>query len=441
MAQPNTPDPQNLVENGGEDALSEGVPDQFELQEALSALAPAKSLLTRRVNGLNALLCGQKQYTRQELVTAMSDVDVSCAAMMAQLEQCVQRGLRTDHPSYVDCQTRKAQCDGHYREIFEARLADFNAHDSLTIPQELPCTTGALRTSQRSVRTEISPSSVVHSQLSSKSAVVLRKALDLKIKNDERRLRREQRERMRQLQAQEKAHRLRQEAERREREAQRQAEREEREAQLEQELIQQNMELQRQAAEDELEEQQDALAEDRLRWQSEIAAAVKTPGPVASVLGQKSVHAPAHSIVSHRSSRASQIINNMFRGSQRNQNTPSEVASNSSQGTINNLLQELSTQNNSPTGDALGAKDPVVHVSTSSTSLANNPHLATDAPRAPQVDLPRNQIPLCNTPLAPQPRMKNNLNSAFIENSGVAPLLSRAPNCSLNPPLSTVPRL
>ena len=119
------------IQNGNE-GLNQNVFDNPEIRELTQALAQAKGMLTRRTRDFCALLNGGQPYTRQALVTARENMMTACRNMVVELDNYVRMGLNQEHQSYLDGRRRQQECEGHYQEVYEARLADFIERDSLT---------------------------------------------------------------------------------------------------------------------------------------------------------------------------------------------------------------------------------------------------------------------------------------------------------------------
>ena len=118
------------IQNGNA-GLNLNVLDNPEIHELTQALPQAKRMLTRRTHDFCALLNGRQPYTRQALVTARENMMAACGNMVVELDNYVHMGLNQEHQSYLDGRRRQEECEGHYREVYEARLADFIERDSL----------------------------------------------------------------------------------------------------------------------------------------------------------------------------------------------------------------------------------------------------------------------------------------------------------------------
>ena len=99
--------------------------------DILQALAQAKGMLTRRTRAFTNLLAGNQSYTRQTLVKSRENMITACENMVAELDQYVDLGLDLNHAGYLDGRRRQQDCMFYYRDIYEARLADFVHQDSL----------------------------------------------------------------------------------------------------------------------------------------------------------------------------------------------------------------------------------------------------------------------------------------------------------------------
>ena len=111
---------------GGENPI---VPsDQERITEAKRALAAAKGLLTRRTRTFNALLA--HPYTYQQLVDARGDQVRACENMTAAMTECERAGITHRDGALNDGIHRQEECMGHYRAVYEERLADFVDQDS-----------------------------------------------------------------------------------------------------------------------------------------------------------------------------------------------------------------------------------------------------------------------------------------------------------------------
>ena len=322
---------------GGEQHI---VSDPFELQESLAALAPTKGGLTRRINNFRALLEGQRVYARQELVTAMSNIDDACRTMMAQLQECIERGLRLDHPSHADCLTRQNLVE-QYREIYEARLADFNEHDSIS----------HARISENVHTHTDRASALSRPRTSASDARLLRDAYAAKVKNDTNELQRQSeieinslRARRNIRRAQAKAAKEEREARRRaeqeEREAQQQAEHEERQARLEEEVAEQELQQRELEIAAEMEARQDALREEHLLMRAKVIAQTggseRPPSLPGLPVGQRSdVSRSTMSRRSRNAELARSLLNERV-----HRVAPSEASSRDSRSTINLLLED-----------------------------------------------------------------------------------------------------
>ena len=111
---------------GGENPIIPS--DQERITEAKRALATAKGLLTRRTRAFNALLA--HPYTYQHLVDARGDQVRACENMAAAMTECERAGITRRDGALNDGIHRQEECMGHYRAIYEERLADFVDQDS-----------------------------------------------------------------------------------------------------------------------------------------------------------------------------------------------------------------------------------------------------------------------------------------------------------------------
>ena len=298
MAQQEQNDPLNLREDGDQDEV--GVPDYLDLQGALQALAHAKAILTRRINAFCALLNGNRNYARDELVTARTHMVAACDNMVAEMAVCRQFGLGENHPTYTDGIARQNNCMEYYGEVYEARLADFVDGDSTAEPHR---DNGSNHDSQHP------------SVISSAGAAELREELRRNEQNAARELRRRQRARQRQL-----------EEERIAEETRRRLEREEREARLQREMNDRVLALRQQELEDEQEAEADAMLEEQRRARAELEA----------VLSERSGTGNG-SVRSRRTRSMASVVPSLARNNRR---APSAAPSRSSLGTLNLLFED-----------------------------------------------------------------------------------------------------
>ena len=302
MEQQGLNDPQNHEQNRQQEIV---VPDFLDLQGALQALAHEKATLTRRTNTFNALLNGNRQYERHELVTARTNMVAACDNMVAEMAQCRALGIAETHPNYVDALARQEECLNFYGELYEEHLADFVDDGSTVDPHPI----------NQDNRQNIDGNGSEHppavpSTISSAGAAELQEELHRQQQIAARALRRRQRARQRELEEQ----RIAEETQRR------------------LEMAQQADALRQQALDDALEAEEDAMLQEQHQARLELRAALSERSRTGSRASRRSIAA--------RSVRSQRTLDSVMAGRARDDSAAASVApSRSSRGTLNLLFE------------------------------------------------------------------------------------------------------